>query len=688
MPRPIPRTTLPATLTALVLVSVAAGTATANPYPIGPSTPVAGLGATVTDAGGGAFRTDVRAGNPVGVGYKFQTAFGCSRAGTHLEAISFQAVRNSQLNSSMELRVLSNGVRVFGVADSDIPIGGAGKHYSVGVSTCSAVVELNQVEARSTPARVYHLGGLTAVERDDTAPDLGIRSITTGWITGNGARVNWGTYDNYGALGIESQRVSVAGSLRWQGYPEDGEHGVDIGLDGIGDGAHTVAVEVDGSGTAGATQTGTLWIDRTPPAVSLKFTRLGPWRVRIEPVATDATSGLGPWSVTAGDRVLASNANNVSDIDLRDIQPAGGAFSATLQAFDAAGNANLVTSNTVNISPQLPKAAAAPAISGRASRGETLTGTPGRWTDPVSAAAVATHLQWQRCAADGNSCVDIPNATSATYTLGDNEVGRTVRVEVTADGAEGSTVARSSVTTVVTENRAPIMTTPPPAAVRPPVIATPPPSNPNAKFEGIVASDLVVKGSRSVGRDGQKRQFVRVLAGGIVTASATFRRDGVGVPDLSIELINPVGNVLARGKTDAGGKVTVRAPAQGTSGEWRFAIDGRFQPGLPFIVNIKAKVAGVLRRYDVPAFGELVVPGRIVPGPFSGRKLVQLEVLLRGRWSARAQTTTDNTGHFVLRYKFVLGGGYTVPMRVVTPRERGWPFVPAQSHRFDVVVRP
>jgi hypothetical protein len=686
MPRPIRRTALPATLAALALASVAAGTATANPYPIGSSTPIAGLGAAVNYVGNGAYRTDVNAGSPVGVGYKFQAAFGCSRAGTHLESIQFQAVRNSQLNSSMELRVLSNGARAFGVADSDIPIGGAGKQYNIPVSTCSAAVELNQVEARSTPARVYHLGGLTAVERDDTAPDLGIRSITTGWITGNGARVNWGTYDNYGALGIENQRVSVAGGLRWQGYPEDGEHGVDIALDGLPDGAHTVTVEVDGSGTAGATQTGTLWIDRTPPTVSLKVTRLGPWKVRIEPVAADATSRIASWAVKAGDRVLSSEANNVAEIDLHQIQPAGGAFSATIQAYDVAGHLSTATSNTVNISPLEPKATTAPHIVGRAVRGQQLTGSPGVWSDPAGA-QVTTKLQWQRCALNGGGCLDIPGATETTYTLDDPDLGRTLRVAVTGTGAEGAATVASAPTAPISQSYQPAPANPgaPPAASP---VASPREPDRFAKFEGIVASNLVVKRSRPVARDGKTLPLVRVLSGGAVTATAAFRRDGVGVPNVPIELLDSVGDVAARGMTDAAGNITLTAPVKGGSGRWAFAFDGRYRQALPFLVNVRAKVSGILRRYDVPAFGELVVPGRLIPGRLSSRKLVQLQVLLRGRWTSRAQTTSDETGHFVLRYKFVLGGGYTVPMRIVTPRERGWDFAPAQSHRFDVVVRP
>ncbi len=54
--------------------------------------------------------------------------------------------------------------------------------------------------------------------------------------------------------------------MRWAGAPGVGDHSVQLPLDGIGDGAHRVAVEVDGDGTGGAVADGVVYLDRTPPS--------------------------------------------------------------------------------------------------------------------------------------------------------------------------------------------------------------------------------------------------------------------------------------------------------------------------------------------------------------------------------------------------------------------------------------
>ena len=47
--------------------------------------------------------------------------------------------------------------------------------------------------------------------------------------------------------------------------------------------------------------------------------------------------------------------------------------------------------------------------------------------------------QWQRCDAKGANCVDIPGATDDTYTPSADDVGHTLRAEVTATNDAGAT---------------------------------------------------------------------------------------------------------------------------------------------------------------------------------------------------------------------------------------------------------
>jgi hypothetical protein len=99
----------------------------------------------------------------------------------------------------------------------------------------------------------------------------------------------------------------------------------------------------------------------------------------------------------------------------------------TLSAFSAATSA---------VAAAPPRNAVLPSVSGEAKLGATLTATPGDWTPTGADYAYA----WQR---DG---ANIAGATGSTYTLQAADVGRTVRVKVTATNIDGSASATSAAT--------------------------------------------------------------------------------------------------------------------------------------------------------------------------------------------------------------------------------------------------
>jgi hypothetical protein len=87
-----------------------------------------------------------------------------------------------------------------------------------------------------------------------------------------------------------------------------------------------------------------------------------------------------------------------------------------------------------------------PKITGRPLAGASLAASTGEWTGSPTSFS----YQWQACEA-GGPCIDLPEATSATYTLIPPEVGFTVRVLVTATGPGGSQTAASEQTEIVME---------------------------------------------------------------------------------------------------------------------------------------------------------------------------------------------------------------------------------------------
>ncbi len=106
-------------------------------------------------------------------------------------------------------------------------------------------------------------------------------------------------------------------------------------------------------------------------------------------------------------------------------------------------------------SPGAP--AAAPAITGTAQLGQTLTTTTGGWTGP---AVVLYKYQWQRCTAAGSACADLAGAFGATYQPVAADVDSALRVVVTAVNSGGSSSSMSQPTAPVLP-AAPESTAPP-----------------------------------------------------------------------------------------------------------------------------------------------------------------------------------------------------------------------------------
>jgi len=82
-----------------------------------------------------------------------------------------------------------------------------------------------------------------------------------------------------------------------------------------------------------------------------------------------------------------------------------------------------------------------PSISGDAIVGSTLTADPGTWSDPTATFTYA----WLRCHGNG-PCTSIDGADGSSYALTDDDLDFSIRVEVTASDAGGSSAAQSTPT--------------------------------------------------------------------------------------------------------------------------------------------------------------------------------------------------------------------------------------------------
>jgi hypothetical protein len=121
-----------------------------------------------------------------------------------------------------------------------------------------------------------------------------------------------------------------------------------------------------------------------------------------------------------------------------------GSHTFMVQATDAAGNT--ATDHYTWTVGSAPKNTAAPAISGNAVEGQTLSASPGGWSGYPSP---SFSYQWQRCDRGGSSCAVIPGATGASYVVQAADVAGTLDVVVQASNGAGSPASATSAATAV-----------------------------------------------------------------------------------------------------------------------------------------------------------------------------------------------------------------------------------------------
>jgi len=118
---------------------------------------------------------------------------------------------------------------------------------------------------------------------------------------------------------------------------------------------------------------------------------------------------------------------------------------ARVTASNSDGSATALANGTaVVVGP--PVNTEAPVPTGTMVVGQTVTASPGTW---VGRQPIAFAHSWLRCNSAGSNCTVIAGATNATYQLAQSDAGSTVRFDLTASNAVGSTTVRSTPSTVV-----------------------------------------------------------------------------------------------------------------------------------------------------------------------------------------------------------------------------------------------
>ena len=121
------------------------------------------------------------------------------------------------------------------------------------------------------------------------------------------------------------------------------------------------------------------------------------------------------------------------------VVPGAGNYTVRIRTVGGGGAFTLDLSGDISLGP---RNVSAPAIAGIARHGSRLSAVSGGW---LSAVPITKYdYTWLRCNAGGADCVSIAGATAAAYTAQRPDVGRTLRVSVTAISGVGSGTAESN----------------------------------------------------------------------------------------------------------------------------------------------------------------------------------------------------------------------------------------------------
>ncbi len=183
----------------------------------------------------------------------------------------------------------------------------------------------------------------------------------------------------------------------------------------------------------------------TPPT----FTEAGLMYSNAPALASSKTGSSG--ATTAGTWTSVDVTSLVSgdgsyEFGLKTTSPT----SLALSSREAGANApQLVVTTSGTVSP--PTNTGLPVVSGIARVGQSLTTTNGTW----SGSPTSFSYQWRRCSAsspvDPATCPNIGGATAASYPLTSNDLGKFMRVDVTARNGGGPSAPATSAATAAVQ---------------------------------------------------------------------------------------------------------------------------------------------------------------------------------------------------------------------------------------------
>ena len=205
--------------------------------------------------------------------------------------------------------------------------------------------------------------------------------------------------------------------------------------------ANTTAPAVSGTLKVGSTLTGSQgsWSGTPTPTYGFVWARCS---------ATGSASATLPGTCALIDGA-ASSTYALASADYNNYLRVG------VTATNSAGSATMYSAATAIIAGGLPANTLAPSISGTAKVATQLTGSPGTWGG-YPAPSTPYAYAWFSCTGSGSAsatkpsnCTAISGATASTFTPTSTQVGKYLRLKVTASNTSGSTFYFSAATAKV-----------------------------------------------------------------------------------------------------------------------------------------------------------------------------------------------------------------------------------------------
>ena len=148
-------------------------------------------------------------------------------------------------------------------------------------------------------------------------------------------------------------------------------------------------------------------------------------------------------------RRIANASDNTYVLRQADV---GFSLRSQVVARNADGQATATSNPTATVVPARPRNVDEPSISGTPVVGARLQADRGRW---IGEQPLTYSYVWLRCTTEGRNCSEIQGANDTDYEVRDADLGRTIRVRVTARNDAGTASAVSNATAVVANNAPP-----------------------------------------------------------------------------------------------------------------------------------------------------------------------------------------------------------------------------------------